>query len=202
MTLERQVQVIEELDQNKGARLLTLMAPDHAADLLGWLEPETAARYLELVPEARRNQLVVLLGFPPRSTGGIMTNDIVSAPGDLTVALAREQLKEQLGAPDFVYYVYVLESRESEKLVGVITLRDLLVADDESTLQEIMLSEPVALDPLEPADSAARKVAESQLAAMPVVGSSGKLLGAVTFDAAIAELAPSSWRNQVPRLFS
>jgi Mg/Co/Ni transporter MgtE len=202
MTLERQVQVILELDPEKGARLMGLIAPDHGADLLGWLQPEVAAGYLEALEENRRNQLIVLLGFPPDTAGGIMTNDIISVRGDLSVAEARADLKEALQRPDFVYYVYVLHPERPEELAGVLSLRDLLVADDTQLLTEIMQPSAATLDPLDPADAAAQRVADSHLAAMPVVGSSGKLLGAVTFDAAMVRLAPASWRDQAPRLFS
>ncbi len=203
MTLERQVQVFEELELGKGARLLAKMAPNTAADLLGWLDPDLAARYLERVPDPRREQILALLRYPPGTAGGIMTNDIITAPANLSVAEAREQLREPLRQPDFVYYVYVVDPDRSDQLVGVITLRDLLVADDTPKLRDIMLPDPATIDPLETADAAARKVADSQLAAMPVVaGSERKLLGAVTFDAALVQLAPASWRDQAPRLFS
>jgi Mg/Co/Ni transporter MgtE len=65
-----------------------------------------------------------------------------------------------------------------------------------------MLPAPTTLDPLSTADQAARRVADSQLAAIPVVGEHRELLGAVTFDAAMIQLVPASWRDQAPRLFS
>ncbi len=202
MTLERQVQVFEELDQAKGARVLAEMAPDAAADLLGWLDPDLAAHYLELVPAQRREKIVALLVYPPRTAGGIMTNDILSVPGSLSIAEAREQLKEPLREPDFVYYVYVVDPA-SDRLIGVFTLRDLLIADGDLKVSEIMLPDPTTIEPLATADEAAHKVADSHLVAVPVtIGSDRKLLGAITFDAALIQLAPASWRDQAPRLFS
>jgi magnesium transporter len=203
MTLERQVQVFEELEQAKGARLLADMAPNAAADLLGWLDPELAARYLERVPEPGRDRIVALLRYPPGTAGGIMTNHVISVPANLTVAEAREQLRDPLREPDFVYYVYVVDPEGDDRLVGVLTLRDLLVADDKAKLVDIMLPDPTTIEPLATADEAARKVADSHLAAMPVAaGSDRKLLGVVTFDAALIQLVPASWRDQAPRLFS
>ncbi len=203
MTLERQVQVFEELEPGKGARLLAEMAPNAAADLLGWLDPDLAARYLELVPGPRREQIMALLRYPPRTAGGIMTNDVITVSAQLTVAEARAGLRDDLRKPDFVYYVYVVDPERADQLVGVITLRDLVVADDTPRIRDIMLPDPATIDPLETADAAARKVADSHLAAMPVAaGSERKLLGVVTFDAALMQLAPASWRDQAPRLFS
>jgi CBS domain-containing protein len=202
MTIERQVQVLEELDSEKGARLLGLMAPDKAADLLGWVEPEIAARYLEVVAEGIRNRIVELLRFPPDTAGGIMTNDLVTTSGNLTVAEARVQLRERLREPHYAYYVYVVAADGSGRLMGVVTLRDLLIADDYQSLAEIMLTDPMTIGPLESAKAAARRVADSDLEALPVVGSDGRLLGVVTVDVALVQLAPATWRDQAPRIFS
>lgn len=202
MTTERQVQVFEELKPEFGARLLGFMAPDLAADLLGRLDADLAQGYLERMVGDAREQVLALLQYPADSAGGIMTNDVVRVSGHLTVREARLNLREPLAAPDFVYYVYVVDETGERKLLGVVTLRDLMVADDERLVRDIMLPDPVTIAPLEPAAAAARRVADNHLAALPVVDSQGELLGAVTFDAAMLQLAPLSWRNQAPRLFS
>jgi magnesium transporter len=131
-----------------------------------------------------------------------MTNDIIVAPESLTVKQARSELRAELATPDFVYYVYVVENAETRILRGVVTLRDLLVRDDLSLLGEVMRRDVVAIDPLEAAVGAARRVAEEHLAALPVVSRDGRLLGAITIDAAVAMLAPATLRSQVPRVFS
>ena len=202
MTIERQVQVFEEIAPAQGARLLALMAPDLAADLVGRLDPRLAQSYLEMLPATRREQVVALLAYPPDTAGGIMTNDVISIGAELTVARARRELQDQLARPDFVYYVYVVDQTQAQRLLGVVTLRDLLVADESVSMAEIMLEELMTLDPFDSATKAARTVADSHLAALPVVGRDRQLLGAVTFDAALQQLAPPSWRDQAPRLFS
>jgi magnesium transporter len=202
MTRERQVQVFEEMEPEHGARLLGLMAPDIAADLLGALDAQLAEGYLELVAAADRDKILALLSYAPDSAGGIMTNDIVTVPADITVEQARPNLREQMSGPDFVYYVYVTAGEDNRRLMGVLTLRDLLVADDAQRMDELMLQDMLTIDPLEPAVTAARRVSDVHLAALPVVDDQGVLLGAVTFDAAMSQLAPPSWRAQAPRLFS
>jgi CBS domain-containing protein len=198
---DRQLQVFEELGEQQAARLLALMAPSMAADLVGRLPPELAQRYLEALPEEQRTRLLVLLQFPPDTAGGIMTNDVIAAPGHLTVGQARIALREQLRAPDFVYYVYVIEDEASARLKGVLTLRDFAIADDDQRLDQVMNPRLVTVDPLESAAVAARRVAERDFAALPVVDRQGQLLGAVTVDAAMAVIAPA-WRGEAPRVFS
>jgi magnesium transporter len=111
-------------------------------------------------------------------------------------------LQKRLQAPDFVYYIYVLDGMESHRLLGVITLRELLVSDTTTRVAEVMMPNLLTIDPLDSAADAARQVTDSHLVALPVVDVSGRFVGAVTVDAAIAQLAPPSWRDQAPRLFS
>ncbi|MGN6564913.1 MAG: magnesium transporter MgtE N-terminal domain-containing protein [Thermomicrobiales bacterium] len=202
MSPERQLQVFEELDDDQSNRLLALMAPDDAAVLVSELNPPRAQQYLEHLPEPQRGRLLELLQYPRNTAGGIMTNDVVSAPANLTVREARVLLREQLKAPDLVYYIYVVADDASHQLQGVVTLRALLVADDGERLADIMDPYLVTIAALTPADAAASQVIESNLFALPVVGSQGQLLGAITVDVAVAQLAPESWRSQAPRVFS
>lgn len=202
MSPERQVQVFEDLDQDQAVRLVALMAPDLAADLVGRLAPEWAQWCLEQMPAARAERIIDLLRYPEDTAGGIMTNDIPVASACLTVEQARFELREQLATADFVFYVYVVENAVTRTLCGVVTLRDLLVKDNQSLLGEVMRRDMVAVDPLEPAVQAARRVVAEHLAALPVVARDGRVLGAITVDAAVAVLTPAAWRDHVPRVFS
>lgn len=202
MSGERQVQVFEELDDDRAVRLLELMAPDLAADLLAQLEPGIAQRHVSRLASPQRERVVDLLRYPHDVAGGIMTNDIITIPARFTVGQARAALRERLLEPDFVYYLYVVDDEQRQRLAGVLTLRDMLVADDARRLTEIMRRDVITVDPLEPASAAARRVAENHFAALPVVARDGRLLGAITVDAAVDQLAPSSLRTQMPRLFS
>jgi Mg/Co/Ni transporter MgtE len=202
MQPERQVQVFDEFDDTRRIRLLQLMAPDNAADLIARLGPDGAKPMLDGLPAANREAVIDLLRYPEHTAGGIMTNDVVMAPAGLSVAEARLAIREAIARPDFVYYVYMVDAIESRKLQGVITLRDLLVSDDDRPIAEVMQSTVAALNPLMLASEAARRVADQHLAALPVVSSDGRLLGAVTADAAIRHLAPASILDNVPRIFS
>jgi len=199
---ERQLQVFEELEEEQALALLTLMAPDIAADLVGRLPTKLMRRYLERLPEVQSERLIDLLRYPEDTVGGIMTNDLVYARADLTVAKAREKLKEPLKTPDFVFIVYIVDNEKSLRLRGLISLRNLITADDEQQLEEIMDPYLTTLNPLSPATEGAYRVIDSHMAALPVVGEEGQLLGLVTVDAAIVQVAPPNWRTQAPRIFS
>jgi magnesium transporter len=202
MRPERQLQVVGELDEDQVLRLLALMAPDDATDLLGRLQPEQTKRLLERLPKNRSERLIELLRYPEDTVGGIMTNDVVMVPVNLTVREARLALRDRLKEPDFTYFIYIVERDETRVLRGTTSLRDLVMADDDQRLEELMNPYVSTLNPLEPAHAAAYRVLNSHLAALPVVGREGQLLGIVTIDAAVAEAAPESWRAQAPKIFS
>ena len=197
----RQVQVFTTLDDALATRLLSLMAPDTAADLVGKLAPADAQAVLDRLPALAAERILDLLRYPENSAGGLMTNDVPSVAADLTIGEAREILPEQLRTPDFPYYVYVVE-QDTRVLRGVISLRDVVVHPPATRLADVMMPQMVVLDPLESAQTAARRVVEEHLAALPVVARDGRLLGAVTFDAAFAQVAPLAWRDHAPRIFS
>lgn len=202
MTPERQVQVYAELEPDQAYRLVARMASDGATDLLGRLDPEEVQRTLEALPPDRREAIVDLLRYPEDSAGGIMGNDPPFILPDVTIQEARQHLRERLRDPDFVYYVYVVDGLESRRLRGVVTLRDLLLAEDRQRVADVMNPNVQAVDPLMPALEAAHQVAEGGLAALPVAANDGRLVGVVTVDAAVRQLAPAAWRTRGPRVFS
>jgi magnesium transporter len=131
-----------------------------------------------------------------------MTNDLVTVPASLTVREAHRALHERLQKSDFVYFVYIVEDEQTQRLCGVMTLRELLIADEERCVREVMQRYLVTSQPLEPAHTAAYRLIDSGLAALPVVGDDGQVLGALTVDAAVAQVAPARWRTQAPRVFT
>lgn len=201
MSPERQLQVFEELDEGQAMRILELMAPDNAADLVGRLDVEAMRRHLHKLPKQKSERIIELLRYAEDTVGGIMTNDLIFAPKNLTVAEAREHLREKLREPDFVFYVYIVESEENRQLRGLLSLRNLLTNDDDKKLEDIMDPFVSTLHPLDSATAAAYRVLDSGLAAMPVVGREGKLIGIVTVDAAVEQITPRGAATQL-RIFS
>lgn len=201
MLPERQLQVFEELDEEQAARLLSLMAPDNAADLAGRLNLKEVRSFLNMMPKQKSERIIELLRYPEDTVGGIMTNDMVTVQRNLTVAQARAAMREKLKGPDFVFYVYAVESEESQKLCGLLSLRNLLTEDDERRLEEIMDPFVSTLDPLDSAVNAAYRVIDSGLAAMPVVGREGRIIGIVPVDVAIEQITPDRRARQL-RIFA
>ena len=179
--------------------MLALMAADAAADLVGRLDAADARRHLERMPKGKSAAVVELLRYPEDTAGGIMTNEFVFVPAALTAREARERLRGRLKETGFALLVYAVDDEEARRLQGLLSLRNLIVAEDGERVEEFMDPYVTTLSPLDPAGEAARRVINSHLPAMPVVGEDKRLLGVVTFDAAVTRAAPAAWRSQAPR---
>ncbi len=196
----RQLQVLESLGISEQAGLLARVSAQNAAGIVAEFDPATAGTVLEALPPDRRATIVELLRYPRETVGAVMTNELVTVPASVPVRRALELLRTGLRGPDFVYFVYVLDG--DGRLAGVVTLRDLLIADPACSIAEVMNPHLETVHALDPAGEAARRVVDTQLLAMPVVGLEGRLVGALTVDQAVRLVAPEAWRRRAPTVFS
>jgi magnesium transporter len=178
------------------------VSPDLAADILGRVDTHMVRRYLNRLPRKAGERIIELLRYPENSVGGIMANDVVTLSPRVNMGQARQLLRKQLKDPDFIYFVYVVDEEAPHRLRGVLSLRQILLAEDSQKVEEIMNPYLITLSPFDSPDEAGYRLLSSQLVALPVVGKEGQLLGSVTIDAAISQVAPRSWRAQAPRVFS
>ncbi len=200
MEPDTQVEVLEDLEPSRAADILEEMSPDDAADLVADLSDRSRDEILALMERDEAEEVRDLLAFPEDSAGGMMTTEFVAVPATLTAAETIDRLRELEPDAETIYYVYVVD--DDGRLVGVLSLRDLIVARPETRIAEVMIDEPVAVPALEPAESVAETIAHYNLLAVPVVDDEGRLVGIVTVDDAIDTVAPSSWRRRQPRVYA
>ena len=130
-----------------------------------------------------------------------MTSDFASVPASITVGEAIEFIRRIEEKPDFLYYVYVVEDQPDSRLVGVVSLRNLLLADPSEPISAIMTRDLIVTHPDDSARDVARTIADYNLQALPVVDDEGRILGVVTVDDAMEIVLPEPWRNRLPRIF-
>src|SRR2546426_1111343 len=200
MPAERQAQILGDMDEERAADILEHMSPDEAADVLGDLPEAKAEDLFNRMEDDEQSEVAELLPYADDSAGGLMTTEFVTLPRDLTVAEALARLREMAETPNMIYYLYVVEHEESWKLVGVIALRSLILADPSAPLEMVMRSELQVAHPDDAAADVAQKIAEYNLLALPVVDEAGDILGIVTVDDAIEILLPRGWRQRLPKL--
>ena len=142
-----------------------------------------------------------LLPYEDDTAGGLMTTEFVTLPRELTVGEALARLREMAETPNMIYYLYVVEAENSWKLMGVIALRSLILADPSMPLEDMMRTEFQKATADESANEVAHRIAEYNLLALPVVDEGGDILGIITVDDAMEILLPKDWRQRLPRLF-
>ena len=198
MEPETQVEVLEDLDPARAADILEEMSPDDAADLVADLSDESREEILALMERGEAEELGELLAYPEDTAGGMMTTEFVTLPASLTGAQAIDRLRELEPDAETIYYVYVVD--DEERLVGVLSLRDLIVSKPDTAIADVMIAEPVTVGALADEDEVAEIVAHYNLLAVPVVDASGHLVGIVTVDDAMDAILPDAWRKRLPRL--
>src|SRR3954454_319949 len=200
MEPETQVEVLEDLEPGRAADILEEMSPDDAADLVADLSDETREEILALMERDEAAEVRGLLGYAEDTAGGIMTTEFVAMPDSLTAGETIERLRELEPDAETIYYVYVTDG--DGRLVGVLSLRDLIVARPDQPISEVMIREPVMVGVDADQDEVAQVVARYNLLAVPVVDSDGRLAGIVTVDDAIDTILPTAWKRRLPRLFA
>ena len=197
MEPDSQVEVLEDLTPERAADILEEMSPDDAADLVADLDEATRDRILAHMESAEKAEVQELLGYPEDSAGGIMTTEFVAVPEHLTAAQTIDRLRELEPDAETIYYVYVTD--DDDRLVGVLSLRDLIVAAPSAQIAEVMIREPVAVAILAHRDDVAEIVARYNLLAVPVVDEEDRLVGIVTVDDVVEAVVPDSRKRRPVR---
>jgi magnesium transporter len=180
---DTQEAIVEQLGVESIAPIVSEMAADERTDLIEALPEEVGDTLLETLekvdPEAAA-EVEELAKWPEDSAGGLMTTDYVSVPLDLSVADVIERIRKVGDEAETIYYVYVLA--EDERLLGVVSLRDLLLAASSAKLEEVMTENVFAVSPETDQEEVARAMAKYDFSALPVLDPGKKLLGVITVD--------------------
>src|SRR5439155_1426065 len=186
--LDRRARLFEHLSTDKAATLLGAMSADQRTDLFRELPERTAARLLSAVDTDTRESLRALLSYPPTTAGGIMTTEHVVALATWTVERTLTQIRAVAQPRPPGYAVDVFDPAD-RRLVHVVTLRELVLADPTLTLLEVGdRRPPVTVTVWTDREEAARLIAKYDLLAVPVIDEGGHLLGIVTVDDVIDAL--------------
>jgi magnesium transporter len=192
---DRELEVFEELDPGQqqsillGLRdtafheILEEMDPDDRARLIGEAPAKIATRALAGLSPAERRMTAALLGYPEDSVGRYMTPETVILHRDLTVGRALEVVRARGADAETIYTLPVVS--DGRRLVGTVTLGDLVVSDDERLIKDIVDVFAPRVRAAEPVEDAARLMQEANLVALAVVDSEERFVGLLTFDDAL-----------------
>lgn len=200
--IELQSAMIGAMDVDDAADILDEMSPDMAADLLADLPEEDAENLLDAMEAPEAADVKRLLDYHPETAGGVMTTEYVAVPKNFTAEQILEGLRSSEELPDLISYIYVVEGGMDARLVGVATMRALLLAPRGAPVSDFMLQDLVVGHVHDPADEVARSIADGNLLALPIVDDEMNLCGVVTVDTALSVILPDDWKHRLPRIIS
>jgi magnesium transporter len=174
------LKLIEDMPAEKIAEILEQMPTDDVADLIGKLSDERAKALLDLMTKEGSEEVEGLLGYDAETAGGIMVPDFIALKEDTTAREAIKGLQKEYVDVEMPFYLYVVD--DHGHLVGVISLRQLVVVPPETTLKSIMATDAVSVQTNMDQEEVARIVAHYNILAVPVVDENNKLVGIVTVD--------------------
>jgi magnesium transporter len=187
MPVERAVAVLAEID------------PDEGADLLAELPDGLAETLLAALPKETERALRGLASHPEHSAGALMTTDLMTIPGDVTVAGALARLRAEQPERHATTCLFVVDA--DQRLTGLVTLHDLVLAEPGQVVAEIMDDDVVDATADLDEEEVGRRMTKYNLLVLPVVDAERRVVGVVTLDDALEAIVPEEWKRRLPRIF-
>ena len=175
--------LLQSFTDEKVIEIVNEMAPDDRVRLLDEMPAKVAKRLLGLLSPEERKTTNILMGYEPETAGRVMTTEYMSLKREMTVADAIAKIKLQAIDKETIYTLYVTDALR--KLEGVVTLKDLIVAEPTDKISDVMSDSIVWVRTDTDQEKVARKLQKFDLLAIPVVDSEDRLVGIVTIDDAI-----------------
>lgn len=200
----RQSHILENIDPDRAASILAAMEPDEAADLLALLPAEQVQDLLRRMAPEESEEVQELLAYEEDSAGGLMTNACIALSSTRSVSEALDEIRASIREHEMrVSYVYCIvdEAQEDYRLLGVVSIWDLLVADAAQPLSELMKTDLVTVQPDADPRAVAEIMAKYNLLAIPVVSEGNILEGVVTVDDALDVLLPDEHRRKPTKMY-
>ena len=171
--------ILELIDDEKIGRLIVRADPDDAVTFIDSLSDNRREKILALLDPERQAVVRELINYPEDTVGRIMTTDFMALSPDSTAQSAIDRIRER-GELESFFYLYVVD--QSGKLVGVVPIRNLVIAPPNRKLSDMMIADPVKANVFMDQEEVARLVSRYELLALPIIDEAGRLEGIITVD--------------------
>lgn len=172
---EAQLHVLGSLSVEKAADVLENMPADEVADILDEMKDDTARELLNEMEHETSDEIRGLMDYPEDTVGSMMSTDYISFSQNMNVDQTIMELRRLKPEPDIVYYLYIVD--EQERLVGTVSLRDIIISQPEVKLREIMNHKVIYVHDNDHIDTLTKTIAKYNLIALPVVDQNRKMMG-------------------------
>lgn len=178
--LEEAKDFIIEMDSHFAANMFANMPADDAVDILNELDKDKVASFLTIMDQEAAGEIKDLLHYEEKTAGSIMTTEFIALLKTETVKEAMRRLKVIAPKAETIYYLYVLT--ENEQLAGVLSLRDLIIANEDTLIEQVMDDNVVSVSVGKDQEEVAQMMRDYDFLAMPVIDFQNHLLGIITVD--------------------
>ena len=182
MDSDTQITLINAFSDRELRYVLDELYIDDTVDIIEEMPANVVSRILRNTDSDTRKQINQLLNYPKDSAGSVMTTEFVYLKKELTVSEAFEQIRKIGLVKETVYTCYVTENR---RLLGIVTVLDMLVADSDTAVEDIMETNGISVNTHDDREYVARTMSKYDFAAIPVVDNENRIVGIVTFDDAM-----------------
>jgi magnesium transporter len=180
-TMRRRAAILEQLPPALGAQILSNLSADERTDIIQRMRQHQRHRIVPKLSDEIRAELEHLLQYPAHTAGGNMTTEFVRLDPGMTVADALRHIRSVAREKESIYACYVLEP-ETGRLLGSVSLRDLVMAELDSPVTQVMRRKPITVNVLDDQEAVAQKIGKYNLLAVPVLEENGRVVGFVTVD--------------------
>ena len=180
-TMRRRAAILEDLEPSRAAAILEETSADERTDVIQKMGLHERHRLLPKFSPEVRTELEDLLQYPDHTAGGIMTTEFVRFGPKMTVGEALKHIRSVAQEKESIYACYVMEP-ETDRLLGAVSLRDLVMSEFDTPLTKVMRRKPITVNVLDDQEEVAKRIGKYNLLAIPVVEQDGSVVGFVTVD--------------------
>lgn len=180
-TMRRRAAILEQLPPALGAQILSNLSADERTDIIQRMRQHQRHRIVSKLSDEIRVELEHLLQYPAHTAGGNMTTEFVRLDPGMTVRDALKHIRSVAREKESIYACYILEP-ETGRLVGSVSLRDLVMAEFDTPVVEVMRRKPITVNAFDDQEAVAQKIGKYNLLAVPVLEENGSVVGFVTVD--------------------
>jgi magnesium transporter len=175
-----QLTLLGAFDKTRKAEILDEVAPDERVDFFEQLPEEMVLRFLSIMEEEEAQDVRELMRYDKNTAGGRMTTDFAQIEKGITVEQTLKSLRKTAKDLEMIYYIYVTD--RTDKLLGVVSLKNLIIAQPEKKIDEVMHTKLIAIPIDMDQEQVAKKIARYDFLALPVIDKEGKIKGIITVD--------------------
>jgi len=175
-----QLTLLGAFDKTRKAKILDEVAPDERVDFFEQLPEKMVLRFLSIMEEEEAQDVRELMRYDRNTAGGRMTTDFAQIEKGINVEQTLKSLRKTAKDLEMIYYIYVVD--RTDKLLGVVSLKDLIIAQPEREIDEIIHTKLIAIPIDMDQEQVAKRIARYDFLALPVIDREGKIKGIITVD--------------------